>query len=145
MTVVNTNVTYISYSQNTECDQYMMHPVNTFHSLVRISIWLPRLVKLPQKYLQTLANPMKIEQQAASGLANVQDFHDLDITKLAVDGTFQDPITKEVFKAATNMTPHELFVVTKTVVQLDDFETLDNNIAWAQAAFVFSFVSRCLG
>ena len=112
-----------------------MHPVNTFHSLVRISIWLPRLVKLPPKYLQTLANPMKIEQQAASGLANVQDFHDLDITNLAVDGTFQDPITKEVFKAATNMTPHELFVVTKTVVQLDDFETLDNNIAWAQAAF----------
>ena len=128
-------IRHLDLFSGTDCAEYMAHPVNTFHSLSRISEWLPQLLKLPPKYMHELSNPMKLKSQAALGIVNVQDFHELNITHLARRGLLEDFYSNKVFQAASNLTANEVFFIGKASLQnMDDNEALERNMNWALVA-----------
>merc|ERR1712037_524095 len=65
------------------CEDYMFHPINVYHSLTRVSKYLSNLVKLPKLYKKSLADTIMTESQAAQGLINIQDFHDVNVMDIA--------------------------------------------------------------
>ena len=65
------------------CEDYMFHPINTYHTLTRISNYLSKLVKLPSLFQKSLNNSIMIESQAAQGLINIQDFYDVNVMDIA--------------------------------------------------------------
>ena len=65
------------------CEDYMFHPINTYHTLTRISNYLSKLVKLPSLYQKSLKNSIMIESQAAQGIINIQDFYDVNVMDIA--------------------------------------------------------------
>ena len=94
----------------------MFHPVNTYHSLTRISKYLSKLVKLPHRFEKSLSNLIMVESQAAQGLINVQDFHDVDVMDIA-NGNISGHLS------VSNMTASELYFVTKTLMKNTDHKT----------------------
>ena len=92
------------------CEDYMFHPINAYHSLTRVSKYLAKLVKLPKLYEKSLADPIMIESQAAQGLINIQDFHDVDVMDIA-NGNIKG------FQSKSALTANELYFITKTAMQ----------------------------
>ena len=89
------------------CEEYMFHPINVYHSLTRVSKYLWKLVKL---YEKSLADPIMIESQAAQGLINIQDSHDVDAMEIA-NGNIKG------FQSKSALTANELYFITKTAMQ----------------------------
>ena len=92
------------------CEDYMFHPINTYHTLTRTSNYLSKLVKLPKLFEKSLANSILIESQAAQGLINIQDYHDVNVMDIA-KGNLKG------FYAKSNMTAEELYFITKTAMK----------------------------
>ena len=91
----------------------MFHPVNTYHILTRISKYLSKLVKLPRSFEKSLSNLNRIESQAAQGLINVQEYHDIDVMDIA-NGNING------YQSVSNMTSSELYFITKTSMKNTD-------------------------
>ena len=92
------------------CEDYMFHPINAYHSLTRVSKYLAKLVKLPKLYKKSLADPIVIESQAAQGLINIQDCHNVDAMDIA-NGNIKG------FQSKSALTANELYFITKTAMQ----------------------------
>ena len=92
------------------CEDYMFHPINAYHSLTRVSKYLSKLVKLPKLYEKSLADPIMIESQAAQGLINIQDSHDVDAMDIA-NGNIKG------FQSKSALTANELYFITKTAMK----------------------------
>ena len=92
------------------CEDYMFHPINVYHSLTRVSKYLSNLVKLPKLYKKSLADTIMTESQAAQGLINIQDFHDVDVMDIA-NGNIKG------FQSKSSLTANELYFIAKTAMQ----------------------------
>ena len=92
------------------CENYMFHPVNTYHSLIRISKYLSKLVKLPHSFEKSLSNLIMIESQAAQGLINLHEYNEVDVMDIA-NGNICG------YQSVSNMTASELYFVTKTAMK----------------------------
>ena len=92
------------------CEEYMFHPINAYHSLTRVSKYLSKLVKLPKLYEKSLADPIMIESQAAQGLINIQDSHEIDAMEIA-NGNIKG------FQSKSALTANELYFITKTAMK----------------------------
>ena len=91
----------------------MFHPVNTYHSLIRISRYLSKLVELPNSFKKSLTDLNSIESQAAQGLINIQDYYDIDAMDIA-NGIIKG------FHSVSNMTASELYFITKIAMKNTD-------------------------
>jgi hypothetical protein len=103
------------------CEEYMFHPINAYHSLTRVSKYLSKLVKLPKLYEKSLADPIMIESQAAQGLINIQDSHDVEAMEIA-NGNI------EGFQSESGLTANELYFITKTAMK-------NGNTLWLEKIF----------
>ena len=92
------------------CEDYMFHPINVYHSLTRLSKYLSKLVKLPKLYKKSLADTIMTESQAAQGLINIQDFHDVDVMDIA-NGNIKG------FQSKSALTANELYFIAKTAAK----------------------------
>ena len=91
----------------------MFHPVNTYHSLIRISRYLSKLVELPNSFKKSLTDLNSIESQGAQGLINVQDYYDIDAMDIA-NGNIKGSCS------ISNMTASELYFITKIAMKNTD-------------------------
>ena len=92
------------------CEDYMFHPINVYRSLTRLSKYLSKLVKLPKLYKKSLADTIMTESQAAQGLINIQDFHDVNVMDIA-NGNIKG------FQSKSSLTANELYFIAKTTMQ----------------------------
>ena len=93
----------------------MFHPVNTYHSLIRISRYLSKLVELPNSFKKSLTDLNSIESQGAQGLINVQDYYDINAMDIA-NGNIKG------FHSVSNMTASELYFITKIAMKnIDEY------------------------
>ena len=92
------------------CEDYMFHPINVYHSLARVSKYLSNLVKLPKLYKKSFADTIMTESQAAQGLINIQDFHDVDVMDIA-NGNIKG------FQSKSSLTANELYFIAKTAMK----------------------------
>ena len=107
------------------CEIYMLHPVNIFHILTRMSMYVSKLVKLPKSFEKALKDSIMIEYEAAQGLINVQDYHDIDVMDIA-NGNVKG------FHSASNMTANELYFIANIGLKnVDKNGKLQQNLTWA--------------
>ena len=91
------------------CEDYMFHPINTYHTLTRISNYLSKLVKLPSLYQKSLKNSIMIESQAAQGIINIQDFYDVNVMDIA-KGNLKGIFFKNIFSKFLRSIFHTRFL-----------------------------------
>ena len=78
-----------------------------------MSMYMSKLVKLPNSFEKSLKDSIMIEYEAAQGLINIQDYHDVDVMDIA-NGNIKG------FYSASNMTAMELYFIANIGLKIVD-------------------------
>ena len=111
-----------------ESSEYVFNPINAFHLLKRLSIWIPKLKsKIPKlKFIYNARSLFDDYKIALYGIVDLQEYYDLNITDLG-NGIIEDMRTGKLYKSNSHLTLDELVEISD---EAKNAEYFDNHVDW---------------
>ena len=111
-------------------NQYVFHPINAFHLILRTAKWLPKLFPDEGPIQYMFEDSDKKIGQAAYGIVDLQEFHDLKMMDI-IQGVLHDPPSGRIFKSYKNLSLDEVLLIADSA-KTSGF--LDRVVEWYETA-----------
>ena len=112
----------------------IFHPINAFHTLIRASDGLPKLINLTDQYKDVFENPSHMHFEAAQGLANLQEYTNHGHQDMS-QGILKADKHSRSFHAHSKLSSEELILIAKAAATNN---YLDRTVEWLETALTMA-------
>ncbi len=122
------------FSENQDTDEYVGHPVNAFHMMMRAARFYPTVKANPEPELNIslplMPSLSDAKGGAVHGLTDIQEYYALNVSDL-IRGRIVDRLSGKVYQAGQNLTSGEVLLIAAEAKRTN---YLDAHVQWLRGA-----------